>query len=381
MTTNSLAWAVDDPRFVYQDTFRMVFQGDSPLEKLTNLLFGLDGIGTYPSIQPGVHAPVPAGQPGPQFPHRPRAGGVPCPGAGGHLHSVLGGAAVPVVPLLPAASAGGPTCRSSSSPSLSSATRADTAYFNCPLQRARPDGGPPGHGRVRPAVPHRPGPLVAQRPVVLAGCLFYGWGKLANLPVGALCALCLGGALALLWPRKRRKWALGGAALCAVILAAVYFAVPSWMDEATNYNAVFYGVLKDTTPQQESAFLEDLGLPQELAQYADSNYYTALAGQAREDPVYQQSFPQVGKVDVLLFYLRHPPLLPPEAGRVHGPQRLGAALLPLQPGRFPPPPQLCRAVRGLVLAAQPAAGEHLGFHPPGGGGGVPVFVAAPGPWR
>ena len=28
----------------------MVFQGDSPLEKLTNLLFGLDGIGTYPSI-------------------------------------------------------------------------------------------------------------------------------------------------------------------------------------------------------------------------------------------------------------------------------------------------------------------------------------------
>lgn len=305
MTTNSLAWAVDDPRFVYQDTFRMVFQGDSPLEKLTNLLFGLDGIGTYPSIHlvfmrlsllGNLALNFLTGQELAVY-HVQVLGAIYTLCWAGLLFLLFRSfqlkrwwADLPVklFALFVLCDEG------------------YTAYFNSlysePVQMV---------GLLAMAV-------FALRCLTgrgrwwlnglwfLAGCLFYGWGKLANLPVGALCALCLGGALALLWPRKRRKWALGGAALCAVILAAVYFAVPSWMDEATNYNAVFYGVLKDTTPQQESAFLEDLGLPQELAQYADSNYYTALAGQAREDPVYQQSFPQVGKVDVLLFYLRHP---------------------------------------------------------------------------
>ena len=50
LSTNSLDYAESTGSFVYEDTFRMVFQGDSAGEKLWNLLFNLDNTAAYPSI-------------------------------------------------------------------------------------------------------------------------------------------------------------------------------------------------------------------------------------------------------------------------------------------------------------------------------------------
>lgn len=305
MDTNSLEWAVEDPRFVYQDTFRMVFRGETGWEKLANLLFSGEDLDTYPSIHVVFMRLSLLGNLGLNF-------------LTGRELSVY---RVQVLGAIYALCWAGLLCLLFRSFQLKRwwadlpvklfflfvlCDEGYIAYFNSlysePVQMV---------GLLAMAVfglrcLNGRGRWWGNLLGFFAGCLFYGWGKLANLPAGALCALCLGVALAFLWPRRRWAAALGGAVLCAAVLAGVYFQVPGWMDEATNYNAVFYGVLKDAAPEQAAAYLEDLGLPQELAKYGDSNYYTALGGEAKGDPVFQESFSQVGKVDVLLFYLRHP---------------------------------------------------------------------------
>ena len=50
MGTNSLEFADEPELFVYEDTYRMEFRGDSPGEKLWNLLFSTEKIEAYPSV-------------------------------------------------------------------------------------------------------------------------------------------------------------------------------------------------------------------------------------------------------------------------------------------------------------------------------------------
>lgn len=50
MGSNSLEFAQEPELFVYEDTYRMKLQGDSPGEQLWNLLFSTEKIEAYPSI-------------------------------------------------------------------------------------------------------------------------------------------------------------------------------------------------------------------------------------------------------------------------------------------------------------------------------------------
>ncbi len=140
----------------------------------------------------------------------------------------------------------------------------------------------------------------------LLSCLVYGWAKFVNLPVGALCIMAIG--LVLLQKlSKNQRFALTAVGLaCTLVLGLVYLLLPKWMDEETNYNAVFFGVLKDTSPQRQAEYLEALDLPKSMAGLSYSTYYSQRGVAGREAYGFSAAFKSVSKLDLLLFYLRHP---------------------------------------------------------------------------
>lgn len=139
----------------------------------------------------------------------------------------------------------------------------------------------------------------------------YGWSKFFNIPLAILLILVMEGAV-LLRSGKRRALAFGGAALA--LLLGVWAAVPSWMDIETNYNAVFYGVVRDVDEATAKEYLADLGLPEELSDFRDTNYYLPGLTDELEARGLREQAESVTKPDLILFYLTHPGRLLEQAG-------------------------------------------------------------------
>lgn len=131
----------------------------------------------------------------------------------------------------------------------------------------------------------------------------YGWAKFFNLPLAILLVIVMEGAV-FLRGGKRRALAIGGGA--AALLLAVWTLVPGWMDIETNYNAVFFGVVRNTDRETAEAYLADLGLPAELADYRDTNYYMDGLLPELEARGLRAAAESVTKGDLLRFYLTHP---------------------------------------------------------------------------
>lgn len=133
--------------------------------------------------------------------------------------------------------------------------------------------------------------------------VMYGWAKFFNIPLAVLVLLVLEG-IVLLRTGKRRALAFGAAGVA--ILLAVWTAVPSWIDIETNYNAVFYGVVRGVDQETAEDYLEDLGLPAELADYRDTHYYLSwVEGSLAERGLLDQA-KSVTKPQLIRFYLTHP---------------------------------------------------------------------------
>lgn len=133
--------------------------------------------------------------------------------------------------------------------------------------------------------------------------LAYGWAKFFNIPL-AILALTVMEGIVLFRSGKRRVLAFGGGA--AVFLMAVWAIVPSWMDIETNYNAVFYGVVRNVDRETAEGYLADLGLPVELADLRDTNYYLSGVGEFMDAHGLRDEAESVSKADLLWFYLTHP---------------------------------------------------------------------------
>lgn len=305
LSTNSLDYAESIGSFAYEDTFRMVFQGDSAGEKLWNLLFNLDNTAAYPSI----HL---------VFVRASLAGNLALNVLTGQSLDTYHIQVLGLIYLLCYAGLLLLLFRSFKLPSLWCDLLVKLAvlfvlcdegyitYFNSlysePVQML---------GLLAMAVfglrlLSRRGSPGWNAGWYFLSCVVYGWSKFINLPAAALCALGMGAVLFLRAEKKYRKWLCGGAAACVAVLGAVYLSLPGWMDYETNYNAVFYGVLKDTTPEQTEQYLSDLGLPDYMAEYANSNYYMDRVAPARESEQFRVDFSQVSKFDLLFFYLSHP---------------------------------------------------------------------------
>ncbi len=137
-------------------------------------------------------------------------------------------------------------------------------------------------------------------------CTVYGWAKLINLPVGVLCIVALGLALLPGLGRGARVSLTAWGLVCILALGAVYTSLPQWMNRETNYNALFFGVLKDTDRPQQEEFLAELNMPAHIADLAYSTYYSQRGVAVRGDTAFEAPFSTLSKTNLLLLYLRHP---------------------------------------------------------------------------
>lgn len=131
----------------------------------------------------------------------------------------------------------------------------------------------------------------------------YGWAKFFNIPLAILALAVLEG---IVWVRSKKRQALAFGGAAAAFLLAVWAAVPGWMDVETNYNAVFYGVVRNVDRETAEGYLAGLGLSAELADYQDTNYYLPGVLSSLEARGLRDEAESVSKADLLRFYLTHP---------------------------------------------------------------------------
>lgn len=150
----------------------------------------------------------------------------------------------------------------------------------------------------------RPRPTAWDGAWCAVSALGYGWAKFFNIPLAILLAAAMALAVYLRGGKKRRVLAMGGGAIA--LLLAVWAVVPGWMDVETNYNAVFFGVVRDQDEETARRYLSDLGLPEELSDYRDTNYYMDGLLPELEARGLRDAAESVTKGDLLRFYLTHP---------------------------------------------------------------------------
>lgn len=140
--------------------------------------------------------------------------------------------------------------------------------------------------------------------ILILSIYFFAGSKLANIPLALLTAA----ALFVFLPNMKRlhKYIFSaGAVAVAVSLAVMYVSIPSWMNEQTTYQTVFYGILKESTTVEED--LAELGLPAEYKYLANTHAYMGEYPIDITDKEFRSNFyDKIGKLDAVLFYAKHP---------------------------------------------------------------------------
>jgi hypothetical protein len=146
-----------------------------------------------------------------------------------------------------------------------------------------------------------------------AGAIIYGWSKFFNIPLACLFIIAFA-AIAIVKSRespeneRRFSAAIPAAAgvVSLVLLASIFLSVPSWMNICTTYNAIFYGVVRDVPDETAARYLGELGLPPEMTEYKDTNYYVTGITDSLDENGFADELAGVSQMKVLSFYLSHP---------------------------------------------------------------------------
>ncbi|HHW00874.1 MAG TPA: hypothetical protein GXX36_15160 [Clostridiaceae bacterium] len=138
------------------------------------------------------------------------------------------------------------------------------------------------------------------------GVILFMGSKFANIPLGVIFALA-GMSFILLNKSSSLFKALNVIGLSLALVMSMYFfiSVPEWMDEHTTYQAVFFGILKNSpTPEED---LKELGLPSYMIVLQNTNYYMQGHKLDIRSPEFKRDFyGSISKFDVLKFYLKNP---------------------------------------------------------------------------
>ena len=139
-----------------------------------------------------------------------------------------------------------------------------------------------------------------------AGVILFMGSKFANIPLGIIFALA-GLSFILLNRRSKVFKAVNIIGLTLVLLVSMYFftSLPKWMDDHTTYQAVFFGVLKNSPTAEKD--LKELGLPSYMAALQNTNYYMQGHKVDIHSPRFRKDFyDSISKFDVLKFDLKNP---------------------------------------------------------------------------
>lgn len=136
--------------------------------------------------------------------------------------------------------------------------------------------------------------------------LCYGWSKFANIPVTFLVLIFLLPGVLMLFGKKNRLFVVLSTTGVLVFLMVLYISVPKWMEFQTNYNSVFFGVLRNKDERQTQEYVQDLNLPHYMQKLKNTNYYMPSVKETINSEQFREDFSKINKFKIAMFYLKHP---------------------------------------------------------------------------
>jgi hypothetical protein len=157
-------------------------------------------------------------------------------------------------------------------------------------------------------VPQRAGVQVLSVLAIVAAASFLVFSKSQTLPVLVVLLPALAWRATQL-ADVRSRWVVKGVALVAglvLVFGAVRFTdhVPNLVTRQNAYNAVFYTLLGHSDDPRGD--LRDLGLDEDLATYAGTQFWDPTSGYSQQDPRMQAFASEFSYLDLGLTYLRQP---------------------------------------------------------------------------
>ncbi len=157
------------------------------------------------------------------------------------------------------------------------------------------------------------GMLIYKRPSVpkaigfFISLYFFAGAKLANIPFSLIAAML---AILIVIMRKDILFKLGvilSALICIISIVGLYSSIPDWMNRDTTYQAVFFGILKES--DDPAADLEELGVDGKYAMLANTHAYmddSEYPIDINSEEFERDFYDVVSKTDLAMFYLHHP---------------------------------------------------------------------------
>lgn len=157
------------------------------------------------------------------------------------------------------------------------------------------------------------GLMIYKRPSVPKAVYFYivlymfAGSKLVNIPFSIIVSLLAAVIMILRKDKLFRGTVLVSAVISVGFMINLYVSIPSWMQNDTTYQSVFFGLLKESdTPEAD---LEELGVSPEYAVLMNTHAY--MDGEDYPIDISSEEFQEgfydkVSKLDIVFFYLRHP---------------------------------------------------------------------------
>lgn len=137
--------------------------------------------------------------------------------------------------------------------------------------------------------------------------VLYGQSKFFNIPIAVIMCLAFF-ALSLRHNLQKKEivFNLTVVLLVTGILFSTMAFMPKWINNETNYNSIFYGVVKDCDDDVAKDYLEnDLGLDAELHVLKNTHHY--VSNFLEIDAKYNlKQAKDISKIKFVLFYLSHP---------------------------------------------------------------------------
>ena len=136
---------------------------------------------------------------------------------------------------------------------------------------------------------------------------FFAGSKLANVPYSIIVSMLAAVIMILRKDKKFKITVIAAAAVSIGFMINLYVSIPDWMQNDTTYQAVFFGIVKESdTPEKD---LEQLGVDTKYTCLVNTHAYMDEAEypvDITSEEFKRDFYDKVSKMDILMFYLFHP---------------------------------------------------------------------------